>query len=257
MAVEAATKIADLNKLWPLGTDPRSEGDDHIRLIKQVLQATDGGALTGLVVSVKTTSGTYAKSANLKFLEVTLVGGGGGSQSSQLTAAGQSSGGAGGAGAGTCIKLYKASDLAASEAYTIGAGGVVSTDGGSTIFKGMTASGGGGAPTIALAGTTFAVGTRAIAGAATGGDINITGGDSECGMRCAQGSPTMAYAGGGGSSFFAGNQGGVYVGASAVPGIAGRFPGGGARGTGNSASQGVTAGGAVGGAGAIILREFF
>lgn len=38
MGLESGTSISDLNPNWPLGTDPKSQGDDHIRLIKQVLQ---------------------------------------------------------------------------------------------------------------------------------------------------------------------------------------------------------------------------
>ncbi len=38
MGVETGDKISDLNPLWPLGTDPVSQGDDHVRLIKGVLQ---------------------------------------------------------------------------------------------------------------------------------------------------------------------------------------------------------------------------
>src|SRR5215471_1255841 len=40
MTVEVATYIADLQPVNPPSTDPRSQGDDHIRLIKQVLQNT-------------------------------------------------------------------------------------------------------------------------------------------------------------------------------------------------------------------------
>jgi hypothetical protein len=40
MTVESATFIGSLNKTLPLDTDPKSEGDDHLRLIKAVLQAT-------------------------------------------------------------------------------------------------------------------------------------------------------------------------------------------------------------------------
>jgi len=40
MAIESATYIDDLVATNPLATDPRSEGDDHIRLLKAVLQAT-------------------------------------------------------------------------------------------------------------------------------------------------------------------------------------------------------------------------
>lgn len=38
MTVEVATTIAGLNETYPLATDPKSEGDDHIRLIKAVLK---------------------------------------------------------------------------------------------------------------------------------------------------------------------------------------------------------------------------
>ena len=44
MPVEAATYVADLQPVNPPSTDPRSQGDDHLRLIKQVLQNTFGGA---------------------------------------------------------------------------------------------------------------------------------------------------------------------------------------------------------------------
>jgi hypothetical protein len=37
MPIESASKIEDLNVLNPLVNDPRSEGDDHLRLIKSVL----------------------------------------------------------------------------------------------------------------------------------------------------------------------------------------------------------------------------
>lgn len=44
MGLETGTKLADLNASWPLGSDPRSEGDDHLRLVKSVLQ-TDAASL--------------------------------------------------------------------------------------------------------------------------------------------------------------------------------------------------------------------
>jgi len=39
MPLETSETIAGLNPLWPLGSDPKSQGDDHLRLIKAVLQA--------------------------------------------------------------------------------------------------------------------------------------------------------------------------------------------------------------------------
>jgi hypothetical protein len=39
MGLESASTIAALNSSWPAPTDPKSQGDDHIRTIKAVLQA--------------------------------------------------------------------------------------------------------------------------------------------------------------------------------------------------------------------------
>ncbi len=39
MGLESGTLITDLNASWPLGSDPVSQGDDHIKLIKSVLQS--------------------------------------------------------------------------------------------------------------------------------------------------------------------------------------------------------------------------
>ena len=38
MGLETADTIDELNPLWPLGTDPKRQGDDHVRLLKTVLQ---------------------------------------------------------------------------------------------------------------------------------------------------------------------------------------------------------------------------
>src|SRR5574340_1079062 len=40
MTVETATYISDFNTAKPDETDPKSEGDNHLRLIKSVLQST-------------------------------------------------------------------------------------------------------------------------------------------------------------------------------------------------------------------------
>jgi hypothetical protein len=46
MSLETATYLADLVPTNPTGSDPRSQGDDHLRLIKQTLQNTLPG-MTG------------------------------------------------------------------------------------------------------------------------------------------------------------------------------------------------------------------
>jgi hypothetical protein len=40
MPLESATFIGQLNPSYPDGSNPKSEGDDHIRLVKTTLQAT-------------------------------------------------------------------------------------------------------------------------------------------------------------------------------------------------------------------------
>lgn len=40
MGLETASYIADLNPVYPLGSDSKSQGDDHLRLLKAVLQTT-------------------------------------------------------------------------------------------------------------------------------------------------------------------------------------------------------------------------
>jgi hypothetical protein len=256
MAVEAATKISELNKLWPLGTDPRSEGDDHIRLIKSVLQSTDGGALVKVTQTVLTTSGTYTKPAGLKFLDVTVIGGGGGSTGAPATAAGQSAAGGGGGGGGTVNKLYAAAAIGATEAYVIGAAGAASPGaaGGTSTFSGLTGGGGGGASTGTGVGTTYAASSRGLGGSATGGDLNLSGGLGGFGLRCVHGT-TSAIGGDGGGTVLTPHKAGNTA-ATGINGLAGAFPGGGAVGGLNGPSQAV-ANGAVGGAGCIILREYF
>jgi hypothetical protein len=54
MALETATYISDLVPSNPLAGDPLNQGDDHIRLLKSVLQATlpGTGSLAGALVPV-------------------------------------------------------------------------------------------------------------------------------------------------------------------------------------------------------------
>ena len=47
MPLEDATTIEGLDKTWPLGGDPHNKGDDHLRLIKAVLEAQFPGAAGG------------------------------------------------------------------------------------------------------------------------------------------------------------------------------------------------------------------
>lgn len=52
MALETATYISDLNAANPTATDPKSQGDDHIRLLKSTIKAT----FPNIIGSVATTN---------------------------------------------------------------------------------------------------------------------------------------------------------------------------------------------------------
>ena len=66
MGVETATYISQLSTTNPLGSDPISEGDQQIRLIKTVLQAQFSG-LAG-------TTAVTASGAELNYLDITTLG---------------------------------------------------------------------------------------------------------------------------------------------------------------------------------------
>lgn len=51
MGLESATYINDLNTSNPTGSDLRSEGDDHLRLIKKTLKNTFPNITTSLPIS--------------------------------------------------------------------------------------------------------------------------------------------------------------------------------------------------------------
>jgi hypothetical protein len=56
MGLEAGTSIAALNSSWPLGADVKSQGDDHIRLIKAALKTTfPGAAAAGFATPITAT----------------------------------------------------------------------------------------------------------------------------------------------------------------------------------------------------------
>lgn len=47
MGLETSTTLTGLNELWPLGTDPRSEGDNHLRLLKSVIKLRFDDSVAG------------------------------------------------------------------------------------------------------------------------------------------------------------------------------------------------------------------
>lgn len=234
-------------------------------------------------------SGTWTKQAGVTFVQVELWGAGGGGGGALNTAAAENrGGGGGGGGGGYVIRLYKASDLAATVAVTIGAGGAGGnvgdgTVGGDTTFGALlTAYGGaggvvgnnsgavsaGGKPggTLtagnALSGTTYGVGDFTQFGAAgnSGGTNAIV---ALAGLRSLQGGPGGGGGGGlnaagtatagaaGGSQTQGSLTGGGGTGGaatSAAGGAGSSFQGGGGGGAGTTGGVG-GAGGASGGGG--------
>lgn len=67
MGLETGTYVNDLNTANPTSTDPKSQGDDHLRLIKAVLKNTFAG-FPGLVVA----TGTEAQGATVNDYIVTV-----------------------------------------------------------------------------------------------------------------------------------------------------------------------------------------
>lgn len=62
MGLEVATYISDLNAAYPTSSDPKSQGDDHIRILKSALKATfpniNGVVLVSLAELNKLTGAT-------------------------------------------------------------------------------------------------------------------------------------------------------------------------------------------------------
>jgi len=78
MGVETATYISQLSATNPLGTDPISEGDDQIRLVKEVLQAQftslGAAAVTGTAAELNLIDGYTGTTAELNYLDITTLG---------------------------------------------------------------------------------------------------------------------------------------------------------------------------------------
>lgn len=202
-----------------------------------------------------TTSGSWTKPANLKFVIVEVQGGGGGGGGASATGSGQFAIGVGGAGGAYCRKKILAADLAASETVTVGVGGTAGaapgnggTGGTSSFGTHCSADGGGGGNNGGNAAANEAglllVGlSGASIPTATGGDINVNGGQG-------------AFSAGGAA-------GGSYGGASRIGGSLGNgFPGlvyggGGSAGVNRDPSIGTARSGGAGAAGIVIVHEYF
>ena len=153
------------------------------------------------VIRAYTSGATWTKPANLKYIvvEVQAAGGNGGAHS-HANWSDNSNGGGGGAG-GYSKKIIAVASLGATETIIVGAVGSNSSFGSIiTCNKGNNASGS----------------TRGIGGTATGGDINVTGGDGSSVRDYGNTQPTI-----GGSSFFGGSKA---YGSGGLGGSGGGYP---------------------------------
>jgi hypothetical protein len=79
MGLETATYISQLVATNPLATDPISQGDDHLRLIKSVLQAQFSGlsgttAVTADGAEMNLLDGCTSSTTELNYLDITTLG---------------------------------------------------------------------------------------------------------------------------------------------------------------------------------------
>ena len=195
-------------------------------------------------------AGTLTVPAGVSAIEVEIWGGGSGSWASV-------SGITGGGGSGGGYARKRISGLTAGGVATIAVGA-----GGSAGAPGV-APGAGGASSVSIGGTIVLSATGGvvnplgsvsapslgnIAGAGSGGDINLYGGDGGAGVAN-QGSVVFNLGGYGGDGPL---SGGIVN--SGTTGNAGRFPGGGASGAGTGAAGTTAYAGAAGAGGLCIVR---
>jgi len=203
---------------------------------KTSLSAT---TVTNPVFRVYTSNDTWSKPANLKYVEVEVVGGGGGGGSGSDGAPDQ--GGGGGGGGGYSKKIIAVASLGATETVTVGAAGAAGSggDGGA----GGTSSFGSHASATGGSGGGQSVPSGGAGGIGSSGTLNIQGGGG--GSGATGGSPSSGL---GGSSVLGG--GGRGITGNDTTGVTGGVYGGGG-------SGGVGDAGGAGAAGVVIVTEYY
>jgi hypothetical protein len=206
-----------------------------------------------------TASSTWTRPEGIsRIIVISTGGGGGGGGADSLD--GTSNGAAAGGGAGaTCIKLFDAATVGASQTVTIGAGGTAGANtggnggaGGNTTFGALHTAGGGAGGLGSATGAAEDMQPGTAGGTATGGLINITGGEGGFG----RGDGNYIASGYGGASFWGGGAVGVVQsGSGATAGRNGQAFGAGASGASNANTTAGAAGG-VGAGGICVVLEY-
>lgn len=200
------------------------------------------------------TAATYTRPAGCILIKVTLIGGGGGGGGC-ATGASTAGAGGGGGGGGTCVGWI--ASPASTYTYTVGTGGAGGsagnndgTAGNDTTFSTLTANGGGAGLGSAATATASFSSFVAPGGVFSGQTYGASGGAGTPGIIL---SASAALGGAGGGTLFSlPNVAKIASGAGNV----GNTPGGGGGG-GCQLSNGGTKAGGTGGAGRIIVEEFY
>jgi len=212
-------------------------------------------ATPAVTVRTYTAPATWTKPASIKAVRVTIFGAGGNGGTTSGGVGGAISG-AGGAG-GTAIGTYSAPAIIGPIAVSVGAAGSASP---STFGALISATAGATAPNTghgAPSPTTWNIGSSGAGGVGSGGQINFYGNSGT------PGSGTQVGSTGGGNGWSPLVVGMAGAPRTTVPGSPGTFPGtsqGGTNGGGSggaSANPGGGATGGNGGAGYIVVEEFY
>lgn len=238
----------------------------------EVANVTSPGFVRTVYTSGTAATHTWAPGAIAAKVFVTAGGAGGGGADCSDSSAGCAGGG--GQAGGTAIKFYTSAEMGATATYTVGTGGAggsstggAGTDGTDSTFDPagtgatLTAEGGDGGDGDTGTGDISWAQGGSSEGGASGGDLNMEGGDGEPAYidQDAGSNTPGGRSGGGGGSYWGGGARGLVsnavAGASSTAGFSG-----GAYGTGGGGAIALdTTSGAAGGAGAdgvIVIEEY-